>query len=75
MHPLTQAIVVFEQEAVRIKLDYRASLYVPGEINLQSIEQRDEQIERCLWAIDLLHKAYITSTGGKRRLMSQLVTI
>lgn len=75
MHSLTQAITVFEQEAVRVKLDYRASLYSSEDVNSHAIEQRDEQIERCLWAIELLHKAYITSTGGKCRLMTQLVTV
>lgn len=75
MHTLTTAIELFEQEAVEIKLAYRASLYVSGEVDLYTIQQRDKQLERCLWAIEFLQASYVQSVRAARAPLLQPVAI
>lgn len=57
MHPYTTGIAVFEKEIERIRQEFE-TLTPEQKTNLHLVVMRDEAQERCLWAIEMLQKAY-----------------
>jgi hypothetical protein len=76
-HTLATAIEVFEREAVEARLAYNleAPLNSAYSTTLGRILERDDKIERCLWAIELLQDAYKRQTAFEAVLPLQAVAI
>jgi hypothetical protein len=54
----TDAIGIFEREAGKIRAAYDADVRREGVVSVERILQRDDEVERCSWAIELLHAAW-----------------
>lgn len=55
----TKSIALFEADAAATRAEYFKELRQDGKLSLSRILQRDEEIERSLWAIELLHAAHV----------------
>lgn len=76
MNSITLAIEVFESKATEIHLAYANKIKTNVCISLEAIEERDEQISKCLWAIETLHAAHIDQkVTGKLAYHSKKVQI
>ena len=58
MHPYTKAIEAFEAEAERIRKEFLDTPRKGYILEPVEVENRDAQLARCQWAIDILNEAY-----------------
>lgn len=59
----TKAIAVFEEEGERIRQKYLDKASGSTKLSLAEAVERDEELNRCQWAIDLLHEANKKESG------------
>jgi hypothetical protein len=58
----TAAIPLFEREAEKIRAAYDEAVRNEGVVSVERILQRDDDIERCQWAIEMLHAAWVADS-------------
>ena len=61
MNSITCAIEVFESKIIEVDLAYTGKIQGTLQEKLADIDARDEELGKCLWAIEQLHAAYTES--------------